>query len=399
MGGGILLTMSSSRASLLVLGAAAFLVSADARVIDPLLNVVAGEFGTTVVRASIVVSAYTLPYGLFQLFYGTLGDRVGKLRVMAGALALFAIGTAGCAFVGDLNVFALLRFLTGVVAAAMIPLSLSYIGDKVPYEGRQVALGRFMSALMLGQILSATLGGVFGEYLGWRWIFLVFGAAALAVAGAMFLQSRRHPEERRERAFTLEPYLRLASLPAARVVLAAVFLEGCFVFGGLPFLATSMIKRFAFLRVDQVGLMLAGYGVGGLIYSLSVKKLVPRLGERGIVLLGGGLLWGAYLLMAWMPVWWLFLPAVVLFGMGFVTMHGTLQTRATELDPKARASAVSLFAFCLFLGQAVGPLGLAQVIGAAGFSAGFLTAGIGLLLLAMGVWVAFTRMPRAAAGS
>src|SRR5262245_23125290 len=71
---------STERASLLVLGMAAFMVQADARVIDPLLHVVATDFHTTPPNAAIVISAYALPYGLFQLFYGPLGDRIGKLR-------------------------------------------------------------------------------------------------------------------------------------------------------------------------------------------------------------------------------------------------------------------------------------------------------------------------------
>jgi predicted MFS family arabinose efflux permease len=194
---------SVARASLLVLGAAAFLVSADARVVDPLLHVIAQQFGVSVDRAAIVASAYTFPYGLFQLFYGPMGDRVGKLRVMSVALTLFAFGTAACALVNDLTVFAVLRFVTGVVAAAIIPLSLGYIGDKVPLAGRQVALGRFMSALMLGQILSSSLGGVFGQYLSWRGVFWVFGALSLVAATALYRESRAFPEPARpERSFS-----------------------------------------------------------------------------------------------------------------------------------------------------------------------------------------------------
>ena len=62
---------------------------------------------------AIIVSAYTIPYGLFQLVYGPLGDRIGKLKVMTGASAAFAIGTAGCAFVPNIALLTLLRFLTG----------------------------------------------------------------------------------------------------------------------------------------------------------------------------------------------------------------------------------------------------------------------------------------------
>src|SRR6185436_20346037 len=92
-----------------------------------------------------------------------------------------------------------LRFLTGVAAAAVVPMSLGYIGDKFPYEGRQIALGRFMSALMMGQIAGSTLGGIFGQYLGWRNIFIVFGIVSLAVAALLAREGRRFPEQQKPR--------------------------------------------------------------------------------------------------------------------------------------------------------------------------------------------------------
>src|SRR5437763_1633451 len=112
-----------------------------------------GVLAGSAAAAAILISSYALPYGLFQLLYGPIGDRIGKLRVMAACLALFSFGTFACAFVPTIPVFALLRFATGVVAAAVIPMSLGYIGDKFPYQDRQAALGRFMSALMIGQIV------------------------------------------------------------------------------------------------------------------------------------------------------------------------------------------------------------------------------------------------------
>ncbi len=375
---------STGRASLLVLGLAALLVSADARIIDPLLKIIAGEFAVPKETAAWTVSAYALPYGLCQLFYGPLGDRLGKLRVMSWALLLFALGTAACALVPNLLTFILLRFLTGVVAAAVIPLSLSYIGDKFAYEDRQVALGRFMSALMLGQILSSSLGGVFGQHLGWRGIFVLLGTLAGAAVLLFASEARRFPEEKKpERSLSLAPFLALAKRSDARLVLVIVFLEGCLVFGGLAYLAASMKERFPAFGYDRIGLMLAGYGLGGLFYATFVKKLVPRLGEGGILLLGGGLITVGYGFLALLPAWWLFPIAVVLFGMGYFTMHGTLQTRATELDPKARATAVSLFAFAFFLGQAVGPALLGRLIAATDYKVGFGTAALCVLALAL----------------
>jgi len=386
---------STDRASLLTLGAAAFIVSADARVIDPLLKIIAAEFHVSTERAALTISAYALPYGLCQLFYGPLGDRVGQLKVMATVMLLFAAGTMACALVPNLWTFIALRLLTGGIAAGIIPLSISYIGDKFPYEARQTALGRFISALMLGQILSATLGGLFGEHLNWRGIFLVFGVAALLVGGLMARESRRFVEAHKDRHFSLSAMLDLLHLPTAQVVLTTVFLEGGFVFGGLAFLGASMLDRYSFLGPSQVGLMLAGFGLGGLFYSISVKRLVPRIGERGILLLGGCLLFTASILIGFLPRWWLFIPGMVIYGMGYYTMHGTLQTRATELNPQARATAVSLFAFIFFLGQGIGPVVMGQAIRSGGYGVGFAAAGTGLLLLALWAHQRFGQLARA----
>jgi predicted MFS family arabinose efflux permease len=418
---------------------AAFIVQSDARVIDPLLHVVATDFHTDPPSAAIVVSAYALPYGLFQLLYGPLGDRLGKLRIMARCLALFALGTFACAFVPSLPVFAVLRFLTGVVAAAVVPMSIGYIGDKFPYEARQIALGRFMSALMIGQIAGSTLGGLFGQYLGWRAIFIVFGVVAMAVSVLLTREGRRFPEPRRlERRIgvpilavplggtvifvgmlgvwstpisaavevlgaclliyaLLTQYGSLLKRPHAASILGTVLLEGLFVFGGLTYLASSLTDRFG-INYAYAGLMVAGFGVGGLIYSSSVKKLVGRIGELGILLLGGTLLGVAFVSIGVMPSWQWFLPLVVLLGMGYYTMHGTLQTRATEMAPESRGAAISLFAFFFFMGQATGPQVLGRILKSNGYGPTFITAGIGLFAVAVVSRQMFARSPRTSAG-
>ena len=399
------------------------MVQADARVIDPLLHVVATDFHTSVPAAAIVISAYALPYGLFQLLYGPVGDRIGKIRVVAMCLAVFSFGTFACAFVPNIAVFAALRFLTGVAAAAVVPMSLGHIGDTFPYQERQVALARFMSALMIGQIVGSTLGGIFGEYLGWRYVFVVFGIVALAVSGLLARDGRRLAEHRTATrrlgpalltvplggtlifagflgivpvawSVVLEAigaclliyalasqYRGLFRRPTAPLVLGTVMVEGLFVFGGLAYLASSLTDRFG-VNYAYAGLMVAGFGCGGLIYSGSARKLVARAGELGVLLLGGALLGIAFVFIAVMPSWHWFVPAVIVLGMGYYTMHGTLQTRATELAPQMRGTAISLFAFFFFVGQALGPQLLGLVLKSRGYGGAFSVAGIGLFTTA-----------------
>ena len=126
---------------LLVLQAAIFMVSAEARVIAPLLPAIALGLQTAVAAAGMLITAYTIPYGLFQLVYGPLADRFSRQRVMGVALGLFSLGTFLSGFGPTISALYVLRFATGAAAAGVIPIALAYVGDAVPYRERQAALG------------------------------------------------------------------------------------------------------------------------------------------------------------------------------------------------------------------------------------------------------------------
>jgi predicted MFS family arabinose efflux permease len=379
------------RVSLGLLGAAAFMVIADVRVIDPLLHIIANEFKVSVGSAAIIVSAYSIPYGLFQLVYGPVGDRIGKLKVMRAAMAAFAVGTAVCAFVPNIALLTLLRFLTGIAAGGIIPLSLAYIGDNFPYEERQTAIGRYLSALMLGQILGGSLGGIFGEYIGWRDIFLLFGIVSLIIAVAMWYATRRIPDKQniqnRVGLVNFKPYYQLMTQPAARNVIIAVFIES-FVFGAFAYTGAFLRDRYN-LPYVTIGFMLSGFGVGGLIYSRYVKWLVNKLGESGLVGVGGWLMCACYLSIAVFQNSILFIPLSVLIGLGFYMMHSTFQTQATELAPEARGTAVALFAFNLFIGQGIGAAAFGRVVDSFGYVPCFVVAGVAIAFLS--IWYVYQK--------
>ncbi len=399
------------RASLLILGAAAFMVASDARVIDPLLKTVAADFDVPLMRASLAVSAYALPYGLCQLIYGPLGDRIGKVRVMALAFSLFAIGTVACAFVpsggAGLNLLVALRFITGVFAAAVIPLSIAYIGDKVAPEKRQATLGQFMSSLMMGTVFSGPMGGVFGDYLGWRNIFLLLGAISGLVMVALIRAAGNEPRPVKDPSKPATPVLKsyamVLSNPNALVVYPAIFFEGLFLFGGFVYVSSALQDNFG-MKILQAGIMISFYGIGGLIYSFTAKRILKQLKQWHMALLGGSLLMSGFLIAASLPsvgAWWPIIPAALLIGFGFNSLHSTLQTKATELAVKARGTAVSLFAFFFFLGQSLGVQGggaLGAFFGTHGQEKNipgywmiFLVSGVGLFLTAL--WVA-SRLPK-----
>ena len=140
-----------------LLATAGFLSVSGMRVTDALLHVIATDFGTTVPRVSIVVAAFTLPYGLCQIVLGPLGDRFGKLRVMTVALGLLTLANLGCALSSGLEALTLLRVAAGGASAAVVPLGMAYVADAVAYSERQVALSRYLNGTVMAQAMAGPL--------------------------------------------------------------------------------------------------------------------------------------------------------------------------------------------------------------------------------------------------
>ena len=154
------------------------------------------------------------------------------------------------------------------------------------------------------------------------------------------------------RAFTTQ-LREVLAITWARVVLAAVLAEGIFLLGPMAYLPSYLHLRYG-LTLSAASASIALYAVGGLAYAITAKQLVRRLGERRMVFVGGMLMGAGYL--AWLasPLWMLAGPIALVVGFGTYLFHNTLQTHATQMAPATRGTAVALFAFCLFVGQALG---------------------------------------------
>jgi predicted MFS family arabinose efflux permease len=365
----------------LLLGAAGFMAIATLRLTDPLLPAIAADFDTTVGAVAMTVTAFTLGYGLFQLLYGPLADRLGKLRVMGCALALSAVATLACAAAGSVSALIVLRFLAGMTAGAMVPLAMAHLGDTVPYGSRQVTIGRYLSATIMGQIVGGSLPGVLVEYTSWRVVFALFGAAALVVAARLLQVGLSHTPPAAGAPGSRVTHLALLRLRNTRIIWGAVCIEGCLVLGAVPYAGAYLRHAFG-LDYLTIGLVLGAFGIGGLAFSATVRWLIATLGERGMIVAGVSMVVASFALLAWAPVWQVFIPALALVGMGFFTMHNPLQIRGTEIAPQARGTAMSGFAFFLFLGQGVGVFALSYLVDGPGYAVAYALPALGVILYA-----------------
>jgi predicted MFS family arabinose efflux permease len=376
-----------------LLAAAGFLSSAGARVIDPLLSAVASDFHVSIAEVSIVIAAFTLPYGMNQILLGPIGDRFGKLRVMLGALLGYSLATLGCALSPTLASLTFCRVLAGASSAGLIPVCLAYIGDSVPYEDRQATLGRFLTGVTVALMVAGPIGGAFGEYVSWRGVFMLLSAAALCTCIVLAIRLRALPDRRHDGAtFHINNYVMLLGHSEARALLLLTIVEGALFAGSFPFLAPYLHAQFG-LTYEAIGLVLATFGLGAFVYTRWAKQLVKGLGESGMVLAGGGLIAIAVAVGMASPYWEVFIPVELALGAGYLLLHGVLQARATELLPDARATSVASFVFMLFLGQAVGALAIGYAIGRFGYHAAFSMDAIGIALLTLWLSALMRRPP------
>ena len=176
-----------------VLALASFASAANLRVCDPLLPQMAGELGVTIGTAAMVVMAFALAYGVFQIVVGPLGDARGKLELVVLGSLWAGVATVCSAAMPSLGPLVLVRFLGGAGAAAVIPVAIAWIGDVVPYERRQPVLARFLSGQILGIVFGQAAGGLLGDLIGWRATLVVLGLVHI-VAGLLLLREMRRLE-------------------------------------------------------------------------------------------------------------------------------------------------------------------------------------------------------------
>jgi len=373
---------------IILLSAASFASVATMRVADPLIPQVAHEFQVSVGDASVIATAFALSYGLCQLIYGVLGDRFGKFRLVSLAVLALAPIVASAGFADSLADLGLARLAAGAVAGAIVPLSMAFIGDHVPYEGRQTALARFLTGTILGMVAGQIFGGVLGDLVGWRGVFTLMGGMILAIAVLLLLELRlgKVPppilSDSISPAAVIEAYGLLLGRRWARVVLATVFIEGFLFYGAFTFIAAYLRLEFA-LEYAAIGPLLASMAIGSLLYTVGVRRLVAVLGERGLALCGGTILAIAFVALS-LGGLAMIAPAIVLLGLGLLMLHNTLQTNATQMAPGARGLAVATFANALFLGQAAGVWLGGLVVDRVGFVPVFVVAGVALALLGGG---------------
>ncbi|MBR0598535.1 MFS transporter [Sinanaerobacter chloroacetimidivorans] len=370
-----------------ILGFAGFVAMADNWVVSPILPSIAQNLNVDIASASIVITAYMLPFGLFQLLYGYLAERFGKRQVITFAISMFTIATALCAFAVAIPDLAAYRALTGMFAAAIMPVSLALIGDVFPVEERQTAIGSFMGMSFLGQGLSMAIGGSIAYFLNWRGVFGVYAGLAVLSSILLFTIGKNIPSTKNKDTKALMPYINILKNRSSAIIYALVVFEGIFLIGSFSFLG-GFIKQEFDMNNFVIGMVMTAFGIMALLAGRRAGKIAGKIGRKKTAVIGLSFAFIADILLVTIGN---FLPIVIiavgLMGFGFMMAHSTFLTIATEFAAKGRSFAMSLVAFCFMGGGGIGTAIGGRIVAASSFENLYAIYGVGLLLVTISVLI------------
>ena len=122
------------------------------RAVDPVIPMIAGDLAIDVKTAALLSSVFAFPYALVQPVLGVTGDFFGKTRLMNVCALVVALAALVCAVATSFSLLVAMRIVAGLVAGGVFPVAMALVGDLVPVNQRQVAIGRLLGIGLTGNL-------------------------------------------------------------------------------------------------------------------------------------------------------------------------------------------------------------------------------------------------------
>src|SRR5215207_4256191 len=169
----------STRLFLAVAASAVFISVLTATMINVLIPLIRAQFGASAAEVGWVVTGYALAYAIGVPLYGRISDFFGVRGVFSIGLAGFAVGGVICALSPSLAVLVFGRIVQGIGGAAIPALAIVSVAKVLPAGERGAGIGLIGSSLGAAAAIGPVVGGLVGQFLGWRALFV--GTLVLAL--------------------------------------------------------------------------------------------------------------------------------------------------------------------------------------------------------------------------
>ena len=331
-------------------------------IVLPLLPLYARDFGADGLLTGLLVSVYSLVQLVMAPIWGRISDRIGRRPVLL--LGLFGSGVAYLVFArADSLAILFLSRIVGGIGGSTIPVAQAYIADVTPPEERAGNMGLIGAAFGLGFVVGPFLGGILSGLSPGSPTAPGYTAAALCAANSLaailFLpESRDRGATGRTARFNLPASLALAASSRQILVTLAVYLSITMAFSTLqPTLSLLASERFT-MGTREAGYLFALLGVvSAVVQGGLVRRVVPRTGERRLLLASSLPFASGLVLMGVSETVPVFLAGLILVGVGYGgAIPSILGLLSRAVEPERQGATLGL-------GQSVGSL--ARVVGPA----------------------------------
>lgn len=346
----------SRRNTTIALFLAGFAVLFNLYTTQPILPVLADQFGVTAAAAAATITATTLAVALTAPLAGALSDRFGRRRLTGSAILAMALPTIGCASATGLPMLLVLRFAQGLLIPLVFTSAVAYAQEESPPGTAARANAIYISGSVLGGFSGRFLTGLVTGWIGWRPAFVLLAVVTLVVGVGVL--GWLPPEQRFTPADGVRTSLhRLGGHLRAGPLLATCLLGGCLLFGQVAaftyagFHLAAAPYRFA---PGALGAVFAVFLLGAVVTPIA-GSAIERVGH-GRVLVVAVALSCAGLTISQLPS-----PVAVVAGLGGCST-GTFIGQACATNVAARAtpgtasSGVGLYITCFYLGGGLGAL-------------------------------------------
>src|SRR6185295_6705910 len=244
--------MLAKRIVPLIVAVALFMENMDSTVIATSLPAIAADIGTNPLALKLAVTSYLLSLAVFIPVSGWTADRFGARTVFRTAIAVFMLGSIGCALSGSLMQFVVARIVEGMGGAMMTPVARLILVRSV--ERRELVSAMIWVTLpaLIGPLIGPPVGGFITTFISWHWIFLInipIGLVGIVLA-TFFIEDVR--------AETPDPF------DARGMVLAGIGIGGL-AFGG-------SVLGLDFLPLPVTLTLIAGGAVAAYAYVLHARR-------------------------------------------------------------------------------------------------------------------------------
>jgi EmrB/QacA subfamily drug resistance transporter len=216
--------MRKERLIPLIVATALFMENMDSTVIATSLPAIAADIGTSPLTLKLAITSYLLSLAVFIPASGWTADRFGARAVFSIAIAVFMVGSIGCALSSSVTHFVIARILQGIGGAMMTPVGRLVLLRSIDKSALVNAMAWVTVPALIGPVVGPPLGGFITTYFSWHWIFLI-------------------------------------NIP---IGLLGIFMAMRYI---------DPIRSDDPERFDLYGLLLAGIGLGGIAFGLSVAGL------------------------------------------------------------------------------------------------------------------------------